>query len=387
MTWMHKIKDYYTKKWFKRGRSHPRLAGAMEGVPVWSESDYGALAREGYQQNVIAYRCVSLIARNLASVSWRLHQGDDPIEDHSLLTLIQSPNPRQTGVSFLESLSAYLLLAGNAYVELVSGADAPELYLLRPDRVQVVPEKGGNHYLYEVGGHRRMIKPSPTSGVLPVLHLKMFHPLNDWYGMSAMEAAASSVDQHNAVGRHNLALLQNGGRPTGALMMKDTGERRIPQGEKESFRQDLKHMFEGVNNAGRIMLLEGDLQWQEMGISPRDLDFVEGKYLSAREIAQAYGVPAMLVGIPGDATFSNYREARFHLWEDTILPLLDKILSEVNRWLCPLYGEGLRFTYDVESIPALVLRREALWARMQACDFLTTNEKRAALGYPPLNEK
>ena len=74
--------------------------------------------------------------------------------------------------------------------------------------------------------------------------------------------------------------------------------------------------------------MEGDCDWREMGLSPRDLDFISGKSLSAREIAQAYGVPPMLVGVPGDATFANYREARYHLWEDTILPLLNNLVSE-----------------------------------------------------------
>jgi HK97 family phage portal protein len=133
-----------------------------------------------------------------------------------------------------------------------------------------------------------------------------------------------------------------------------------------------------------MMILEGEFDWKEMGLSPKDLDFLEGKNTSAREISQAFGVPPMLVGINGDATFANYKEARFHLWEDTIIPLLELILGEFNLWMSSFFGPHLKLTYDTDAIPALVARREAKWAKIMAADFLTINEKRQAVGYSPL---
>ena len=149
--------------------------------------------------------------------------------------------------------------------------------------------------------------------------------------MSAIEAAASAIDQHNAVGSHNLALLQNGGRPTGALVIKpgaDTSTHLTEQ-ERQTLKDELRLAYEGSDNAGRMMVLEGNMEWREMGLNPKDLDFVNGKHLSAREIAQAYGIPGMLVGVPGESTFANYKEARLHLWEDTILPTLDLSLIHI----------------------------------------------------------
>ena len=132
------------------------------------------------------------------------------------------------------------------------------------------------------------------------------------------------------------------------------------------------------------MIFEGECEWREMGLSPKDLDFIAGKNLSAREIAQAFGVPPMLVGVPGDATFANYREARFHLWEDTIMPLLEFLVAELNLWLLPHFGENLCLGYDIDSIPALAPRREAAWNKISNADFLTLNEKRHAVGYSPI---
>jgi phage portal protein BeeE len=92
----------------------------------------------------------------------------------------------------------------------------------------------------------------------------------------------------------------------------------------------------------------------------------------------------MLVGVPGDATFANYKEARFHLWEDTIIPLLEFFVAEFNLWLAPVFGEGLCLSYNTDAIPALAQRREAVWSKIANANFLTINEKRQAVGYGPI---
>ncbi|MBW8309841.1 MAG: phage portal protein [Candidatus Paracaedibacteraceae bacterium] len=358
------------------------------GKPVWTPRNYALLADEGYQKNVIVYRCVTLIARGVGSVPWLLYHKDHEVDRHPILELLNCPSPRQAGSSFMEAVVGHLLLSGNAYIEAVFDQrnQARELYALRPDRMKVIPGISGmpTGFEYEIDGYKRRLECDPITGHSSVLHLKNFHPLNDWYGMSPIEAAARSIDQHNVVAEHNLSLLQNGGRPSGALMFKPGNSQPLSEKQRDSLREDIRRIYEGNANAGRIMVLEGDFDWKEMGLSPKDLDFIEGKKMSAREIAQAFGVPPMLVGIAGDATFANYKEARYHLWEDTILPLMEFLIAELNLWLCPYFGEGYRLSYDVDAIPALAQRRESLWNKIQSADFLTLNEKRQAVGYGPL---
>lgn len=360
------------------------------GNPIKMGRSYDQLAQEGYQSNVIVYRCVNLIAKNVAMPAWILYAHGHELDQHSLMDLIQRPNPLQSKNAFFEALMSHVLLSGNGYVEAVGTEGQPqELHLLRPDQVSIVPGEQGipKAYIHQINQKKRMIPVDPVTGACSVLHLKLFNPLNHWYGLSPMESAATAIDQHNAVGEHNLALLQNGGRPSGALMVKASEGRpggALTELQRTHLKQELTALYEGTSNAGRTMVLEGDLEWKEMGLSPKDLDFVSGKNLSAREIAQAYGVPSMLVGVPGDATYANYKEARFHLWEDTILPLLTRLMGEMNHWLTPQFGSGLRFTYDADSISALSVRRESLWRWVQNADFLTINEKREALGYSPI---
>ncbi len=371
------------------------LACGLLGNPLWTPRRYDKLAEEGFQKNVVVYRCVTLIARSLASVPWLLYErkkdGEHELEKHPLLSLLTTPSPKLAGTAFIEALVGYLLLAGNTYVEGVFNPQGfpQELYPLRPDRIRIIPGANGlpEAFEYSVGNYKKRLPVDPLSEQSSVLHLKLFNPLHDWYGMSPLEAASGAIDQHNAVAGHNLALLQNGGRPSGALMIRPHPHQSpLTQEQRQNLRQDLREVYEGTRNAGRIIMLEGDFEWKEMGLSPKDLDFIEGKNLSAREIAQAFGVPPMLAGVPGDATFANYREARLHLWEDTIIPLLEFLVAEFNLWLSPYFGENLRLGYDIDSIPALSPKREAVWNKIMKADFLTVNEKRQAVGYGPLPE-
>jgi HK97 family phage portal protein len=375
---------------FKSRRFHPFIAFPNGGSALGTPRRYDRLSEEGYLKNVIVYRAISLITRGAASVPWQLYNGVQELSKHPLLDLLHHPNPHQGGSAFIETILAYKLLAGNSYIEMVCGKNgAPfELYPLRPDRVHIIP--GNNSlpqgYEYRLHDSARYIAANPLTGASTLLHLKMFHPLNDWHGMSPLEAAACALDQHNAVSAHNLHLLQNGGRPSGALKInsRQANSSSLTLEQRDSLRAELRTAYEGSRNAGRVLVFEGDCEWQEMGLSLKDLDFIDGKLLSAREIAQAYGVPPMLVGVPGDATFSNYREARYHLWEDTIIPLLDYLCDEFNHWLVPRFDPRLTLAFKLDGIPALAPRREMTWKRINEATFLTLNEKRDALGYKPM---
>jgi phage portal protein BeeE len=116
-----------------------------------------------------------------------------------------------------------------------------------------------------------------------------------------------------------------------------------------------------------------------MALSPAEMDFAELKASAARDIALAFGVPPMLLGLPGDNTYSNYREANRALWRLTLLPLAGKILAGLAEGLRPWFP-GLELAVDLDRVPALAEDRERLWAQVSAADFLEPAEKRALLG-------
>lgn len=361
------------------------------GQPTWSRRDYAKFAEEGYRRNVIAHRCIAIIASGAASVPWKLSDKKGRgarrvIDGHPLLALLDRPNPLQGSTELCEALVTHRLIAGNAFLHAVGPrGEAPlELHVLRPDRIGIIPGAGGvpKAYRYTVDGRSVDMAADPITGQSRVLHWKSVHPLDDWYGLSPMEAAAYSIDQHNQCAAWNQALLQNGARPTGALMVK-AGEGQpgyLNEAQFSRLKQQLDAQFSGAENAGRPLLLEGGLEWKEMSLSPRDMDFVQIKHSSARDVALAFGVPPQLLGIPGDNTYANLQEARLALWEQTILPLLENMTDALNNWLAPMFSDTLELALDTDAIPALAAKRDAYWERIAKADFLSTEEKRQLLG-------
>jgi len=368
----------------KASRAGPLIAMQTGiGNPVWSPRDYQAFAREGFMQNAVAYRAVRMIAEAAASVPLQLYEGEHEVSDHPLLNLIARPSPVSSAPDLFEAWYGFLLVSGNAYMELVALDGEPrELYALRPDRMQVVPGADGwpEAYKYTVAGQFTSFEGEVVPGVRPILHLKLFHPINDHYGLSPIEAAAPAIDIHNQAGRWHKALLDNSARPSGALVY-NSGDGHLTGDQYERLKRELEMNFQGAGNAGRPLLLEGGLDWKGMSFSPKDMDFIEAKHVAAREIALALGVPPALLGIPGDNTYSNYQEANRVFWRQTVLPFVWRTAKALSAWLAPVYGAPLQYRPDPDAVDALSMEREAVWAQVEAATFLTTNEKRAAVGY------
>jgi len=363
----------------------------MPGQPVWMDRRYEQFALEAYMRNVIAHRAVEMIASAASSIWFKLYANGSrgtrrEIKTHPSLNLLMRPNPLMSHGEFFQAAYHYLLIGGNAYIQSAGpqGGMPGELHFLRPDRMLVIAGKGTlpAAYRYTVGDKSRDFPVDGITGASRILHLKNFHPLNDWYGLSPVEAAAYSIDQHNQSGAWNQALLQNGARPSGALVVRpDTGGGVLSEDQYQRVKNQIDEQFSGAANAGRPILLEGGLDWKELSLSPKDMDFVEGKNSAARDIALAFGVPPQLLGIPGDNTYANLQEARLALWEQTVLPLAQRTADAFTRWLLPIFDGGLEFVPDIDNIAVLAARNQAIWDRVEKASFLTEAEKRAAVGY------
>jgi HK97 family phage portal protein len=380
-------KSYYNDVF---GNDYSQTFVFETGRPIWSARNYSKFSEEAYTKNVIAYRCISMIAASVASINWCLHKHDDvenlQIKNHPLLRLLDKPSPLTAGNLFFESLASYKLIGGNCYILAVGENEPKELYALRPDRVSIITDDKGitTAYQYKVGQNIVNYPVDRLTGKSKILHIKNFHPTNDHYGLSAVEAAAFSIDQHNNSSMWNQALLQNGAKPSGALIVKGGKDASGYLNDEQFLRlkKQIEDQYSGAANAGRPLLLEGGLEWKEMSMSPKDMDFIEAKHSAARDIALAFGVPPQLLGIPGDNTYGNLVEARLAMWEQTILPMVDDFVSHLNNWLVPMFrgSKDLKISYDADKISALASKREKLWSNLQNADFLTVNEKRKMLG-------
>lgn len=386
----------------KESRAGFSIARHALNRPVWNPRSAEQQAKEGYQQNVIAYSCIRMIATCASALPFYMMEGrgdaEREIDSHPLLDLLERPNPMQSRRQLIEADLSFLLIAGNSFMERTQEGRnllrAQEVWTLRPDRMTVVPGETGlpRAYEHKVGGGTVRYDVDFATGELPILHKRHFNPLDDWYGMSPLDAAAWSIDTHNDAARWNKALLDNGAAPSGALIYGGDAQGSSEMGEQQfqRLKRELLEMYSGSRNAGRPLVLDGGLDWKQMGLSPNDMQFSEAKAMAAREICFAFGVPPMMLGIPGDNTYSNFQEAQRAFYRNTVIPTMEMWLGEFMRWMAPLYERNrpnMRFEVDLDRVPALEGERREIWDRIESSTVLTINEKREALDYAPLDDE
>ncbi len=364
----------------KASTAGPVVAWQTGGRVAWSPRDAVSLTRTGFSGNPVGFRSVKLIAEAAAALPLVLQDQAQRYDTHPILSLMRRPNAAQGRAELMEALFGQLLLSGNAYVEAVQADEGlpVELHVLRSDRMSVVPGTDGwpEAYDYAVGGKKHRFAAEN------ICHIKSFHPQDDHYGFSPMQAAAMAIDVHNSASRWSKSLLDNAARPSGALVWKGDGHGVMAEDQFRRLSDEIEQNYRGARNAGRPMVLEGGLDWKPMGFSPSDMEFQKTKEAAAREIALAFGVPPMLLGIQGDATYSNYQEANRAFYRLTVLPLVTRVAAAVSEWLAGFSGEDLVLKPDLDQVPALSAERDAQWARVNGADFLTDAEKRALLGLP-----
>ena len=378
--------------WFKKPEQKTSRTRALlvdgGGEVRWSDKNYENYAKEAYLKCIVAYRCILEIAQSVASVDWLLMEKgrgkDKEIEEHPILDLLDYPNPAESGTFLRLKLQAFIDLAGNSYLERVmlkttKNPLPKELYVLRPDRMKILSNDKGvvKGYEYQVNMNKVQFPVNTLTGQADILHMKTFHPVNDWYGSAPTESMAREIDTHNEATTWNMRLLQNQARPGMLFFFKES----LTDEQYEKFDQKLKERFTGGMQAGKSLIVEGEgSDARPYGWSPAEMDFIEGNREKARAIALGYGVPPMLLGIPGDNTYSNYKEARLSFCETTVLHRISLMGWGLNNWLLDRKS-GLYLTPDLDSISALEPRRAETWQKAKEADWLTVNEKRTLTGY------
>ena len=354
-----KSAGYSTSQW-----TSLRASSAGEGAV-----SYEAQVREAYR-NAIAQRSIRLVAESVATAPLLV----DGL-DHPVLALVDP--------GLLEALATQILLHGNAFVE--TGLDhlgrPAALWPLRPERMVLETDANGwpATWVYRLGT-KAVRYPAQGDAAQPgLLHLKSFSPLDDHMGMGSLASASDGIGLLNAATKWNRSLLCNAARPSGALLHEGQ-DGPLSAEQFERLRDEIEAGFQGAANAGRPMLLEGGLRWQPLAMTPAEMDFAGAKEAAAREVALAFGVPPMLLGLPGDGTYANYAEANVSLWRLTVLPLLARLLAGLSGHL-KLWWPGLRLEPDMDAIPALWADREHLWRHVAGADFLSADEKRSLLGW------
>lgn len=353
----------------------------------WGDRNYKAFAREGYGQNPVVFACINKISEAAASVPLKAWRGETELTEAEALTTLAAPAPGQTYETFLQAFIGHLYLSGDAFIEGVAVDGAPrELYPLRPDRMTVKPGDRGfpAAYVYEHGGRKVPFMVDQSTGASDIGHFKFFNPLDDWRGLSPIEAAAFEIDTHNEASAWIKGLLDNAATPSGALVAG--AETPITDEQFGRLKETIEEQYAGASNAGRPMLLEGGLDWKAMSFAPNQVGVIEMKNAAARNICLTLGVPPQLLAIPGDNTYSNYVEARLAFWEDTVAPLTGFIASGMTNYFAQ-WVDGVELRPDYSGTPMAADKMAQRWASADTSTELTVNEKREMKGFEPLPGK
>ncbi len=382
----------------KKSASFEEVIAAIKtdnaGGKGWSRRNYRGYAHEAYEKNVVAYACINNISKAVANVPIIIMDGENEITAGKIFDLINRPNAIQSYKAFMRLAVMYRLISGNTYIHnmRVYTGRIMGMELLRPDRVQILTNKENEPYCYQynIAGECYKYEIDPVTGLSDVLHIKEPHPLDDLYGMSPISAAIMSIEQHNASTEWNKNLLDNSAKPPGILKIVNRGDGAPPPDQKtlDDITKRLNEKYTGAKNAGKLPVLGFDLDWVSMGMSPTDMDWLNGKNSSARDVCLALGYPAYLLGLPEGATYNNVTEAKLGLYEDTIIPLCESMFAEISHYINLQMGINIKIVPDLDKVMALMPRRETARANARldlAGGVITTNEARAENNYDPVD--
>ncbi len=302
----------------------PDLGGIQAQAQIYSKSPW-------------VYVAVNRIAEAASLVPLHVYQhstdGLMKIEGHPLERLLDAPNPFISRFELLEQTLGMLELTGNAYWFLVgddSGAPV-EIWPLRPDRMSVVPDEQRyiKGYIYEIGGQQIPME------VLEVVHFKRWHPTNDYYGLSALQAARLSITTDDAMAEWNRnSFGQNNGVPAGIVTIRDN----ISDGDFERIKREWRASYGGPQRR-TAFLRGGTIDWQDIGLSHTDLDFLKGRQANRDQILNIFGIPVGLVS--DNATEANAKVAERSFIERTLWPKLVRLSQKITQELLPFWPGDL----------------------------------------------
>lgn len=381
--------------------------------------------KQAYMYNHLVYMVINRVAVMGASVPWILYEvkddkaaklykntsliskADKPINaqrlrtkaleetTHPVLsTILNQPNQMQGWNEFFTALMSWKLITGNSYVygmTPISGKDKDKPHeLFNLPAYQMVIE-GGNP-MQPIKSYRVdsdfVIEFKPNE----VCHIKNFNPdyetTGSWlYGMSPLKAAARAVQASNDNITARAKMYQNIGA-MGILSDESVDDSSLSAEQALNIKDKYKELYGGSNAINDIIVTAGKWKWQNFGLSPVDLALLEAMAVDLRDICAIYRMPSQLFNDGNSTKYNTYNEARKAAWTDAVLPELDQIKDDLNRWLCNTWSVDGKKYYIEPDISGIIELQDDFATQVQAlkeAEWLTVDEKREFQTYDPLN--
>ena len=335
------------------------------------------------------FAAVNAIAREVANIQFRLYQvnGEDQEEvdaDHPLLTLLDGVNEHMTGPELKYQTAAHLELAGNFYW-LLDGVknytDQPRaIYPLNPGSVrlklnkEVFPYKI-DHYQYTLDGKIYRFEP------YQILHGKYPDPNDPFVGVGFVQSIPTWIDTDNYAMEYNRKYFLNGAQ-LGLYIATQTNV----EGQIDRIKRGMRDEYGGVENAHKIPVMPKGVDLKSAGATNRDMDFAKLVDVTRDRILAAAGVSKTILGTAeSDTNRSTAETADYVFSKRTIKPKVELLLSYLNEFLVPRYGDDLYLTF-IDPVPEdKAYRTQEMQAAVGNMPLLTQNEAREQyLGMGPV---
>lgn len=361
------------------------------GDNISLSSSYPSLVTTGYIKNPIVYRCVNRLASACSNVPLKLYKYNNDgskteIKSHEILDLIYNPNPLSSYNSLIKEFFVSKFISGEGFIKATeTGNRLLELWVIKPDQVTVNYDAKADKVEYLIS-NRTYNAYGKDGYKCQVFQFKNDNPLAALRGLSPMLSCSEAIVAFNESVSWNKFLVRNGANPSGAL--KVPKETKLTDEQFEQLKSQLESEYSGAANSGKPILLEGGIDWQQFGLSPKDMDFNNSLLEMARFICTSYGVPSQLIGIRGESTYSNYSHALLAFWQDTVVPEMNEFAASFSIWLQKWYKDNTLFLeIDLQNIDALEPRKKERADRVSvSSNYLKINEARSILGLDDIDE-
>lgn len=340
-----------------------------------------------YGKSLYVTRCVSKIAEKVASTDLELYRilnskGDtQEIEVSPILDLLYRPNPFQTKTEFWETTVINLKCTGDAYWLKIrnKGGRVVELWNLRPDLVEIVPDQETfiKKYVFT--------KADGTTVDLEkddVVHFKYPDPMSQFFGLSPIQSVGKRVQTEEFATDYQRNFFINSARPDAIIKNKNS---TLTAQQTDDLREGWNKKYKGLSNGSKIAVLHGDLEYQQISLTQREMDYIESMKFTRDDILMAFAVPKPIVAIVDDVNRANSETAMYIFLSETIKPEVSRIVEKINEEL--VYVDfGTEFYIDFED-PTPANRELQLKEYQQgiASNYYLINEVRQWEGLPPIN--
>ncbi len=345
-----------------------------------------------YNESTAVSIPINKIAKPFANLDLVLKTGDEILKDHPVLELLKQPSPYYTQGLFLEVLAKDYLVTNESHIVAIGNINRPPLELqpISPSNISIDEGMGGTPNSIIVAGstlpgsylpdNRKKNVRYYNGGLREAYYIRGYSTRNNSLlrGQSLLVSASKEARQHILGSNHNVSILEKGGR----ISLVFHFEEDVGVDDLKAIKQRINEEYSGANKAGTIGVTSGGkLDIQELSKNNKDMEFTNLQQMAKFAVASQYDLPLALITTDAQ-TFDNFKEAKLALYDDAILPLANRLLDGLSAFLLPRYGidpTKTRITYDVDTITALVMRRNSELKLLKELDIFNDNELRGRI--------